>query len=70
MDVRVIPDYGIYKGAGAKCDHRRIGVRARVHANLNLDMRGACVRATQKTVATHTLPFCNTSRYMQRRNQW
>ena len=37
---------GIYKGggAGAKCDHQRIGVRARVSANLDLDVRGACVR--------------------------
>ena len=37
---RVIPDYGIYKGAGvcAKCDYQRIGVRAHVRANLNLDV--------------------------------
>ena len=28
---------GFYKGAGAKCDHQRIGVRARVRANLDLD---------------------------------
>ena len=37
---------GIYEGscAGAKCDHQRIGVRARVRANLNLDVRGACAR--------------------------
>ena len=37
---------GIYKGAGAgvKCDHQRIGVRTRVRAVLDLDVRGACVR--------------------------
>ena len=29
-------------GVGAKCDHQRIGVRARVRANLDLDVRGAC----------------------------
>ena len=41
-------------GAGAKCDHLKLGVRTRVRADLNLDVRGACVRP-KKTVATHTL---------------
>ena len=31
-------------GAGAKCDHFKLGVRTRVRAHLNLDVRGACVR--------------------------
>ena len=35
---------GIYKGAGAKCDHRRIGVRARVRAK-RLLKHGCDVRA-------------------------
>ena len=48
---------GIYKGAGsvAKCDHRRIGVRARVRANLDLDVRGACVRRKKQSQLT---PCC------------
>ena len=29
-------------GAGAKCDHFKLGVRTRVRAHLNLDVRGAC----------------------------
>ena len=32
------------KGAGAKCDHLKLGVRTGVRAHLNLDVRGACVR--------------------------
>ena len=42
---------GIYKGAGAgaKCDHQRIGVRACVRANLDLDVRGACVRRKKRS---------------------
>ena len=40
---------GIYKGAGAKCDHQRIGVRTRVRANLDLDVRGACVRRKKRS---------------------
>ena len=45
---------GIYKGAGAgaKCDHQRIGVRARVRANLDLDVRGACVRRKKRSQLT------------------
>ena len=41
---------GCYKGAraGAKCDHQRIGVRA----NLDLDMRGACVRRKKRSQLT------------------
>ena len=31
-------------GAGAKCDHFKLGVRTRVRAHPNLDVRGACVR--------------------------
>ena len=31
-------------GAGAKCDHFKLGVCTRVRAHLNLDVRGACVR--------------------------
>ena len=42
--------------AGAKCDLLKLGVRTRVRAHLNLDVRGACVRP-KKMVATHTLPF-------------
>ena len=41
-------------GAGAKCDHFKLGVRTRVRAHLNLDVRGACVRP-KKGFATHTL---------------
>ena len=36
-------------GAGAKCDHQRIGVRTRVRANLDLDVRGACVRRKKRS---------------------
>ena len=43
---------GIYKGAGAKCDHQRIGVRTRVRANLDLDVRGACVRRKKRSQLT------------------
>ena len=31
-------------GAGAKCDHFKLEVRTHVRANLNLEVRGACVR--------------------------
>ena len=45
--------YGIkYIGAGAKCDHQRIGVRARVRANPDLDVRGACVRPKKRSQLT------------------
>ena len=40
------------KGAGAKCDQQRIGVRARVRANLDLDVRGACVRRKKPSQPT------------------
>ena len=48
---------GIYKGAGAgaKCDHQRIGVHARVRAKLDLDVRGACVRRKKRSQLT---PCC------------
>ena len=39
-------------GAGAKCDHQRFGVRTPVHANLDLDVRGACVRCKKRTQLT------------------
>ena len=42
----------VYKGAGAKCDHQRNGVRARVRANLDLDVRGACVRRKKRSQLT------------------
>ena len=38
--------------AGVKCDHQRIGVRARVRANLDLDVRGACVRRKKRSQLT------------------
>ena len=38
--------------AGAKCDQQRIGVRARVRANLDLDVRGACVRRKKRSQLT------------------
>ena len=47
--------YSFYKkgaGAGAKCDHQRIGVRARVRASLDLDVRGACVRRKKRSQLT------------------
>jgi hypothetical protein len=47
--------YGIYKGAGAKCDHQRIGVHARVRANLDLDVQGACVRRKKRSQLTPCL---------------
>ena len=40
------------KGAGAKCDQQRIGVRALVRANLDLDVRGACVRRKKQSQLT------------------
>jgi hypothetical protein len=39
-------------GAGAKCDHQRIGVRARVRADLDLDVRRACVRRKKRSQLT------------------
>ena len=39
-------------GAGAKCDHCKLGVRTRVHAHLNLDVRGACVRPKKRSQLT------------------
>ena len=47
---RYLKDF--YKGAGAKCDHQRIGVCARVRANLDLDVRGACVRRKKPSQPT------------------
>ena len=43
---------GVGVGAGAKCDHQRMGVRARVRANLDLDVRGACVRRKKPSQPT------------------
>ena len=37
-------------GAGAKCDH--LGVRTRVRAHLNLDVRGAFVRPKKRSQLT------------------
>ena len=37
------------KGAGAKCDHLKLGVRTRVSAHLNLDVRGACVQPKKRS---------------------
>ena len=39
-------------GAGAKCDLLKLGVRTRVRAHLNLDMRGACVRPKKRSQVT------------------
>ena len=36
-------------GAGAKCDHFKLGVRTRVRAHLKLDVRGACVRPQKRS---------------------
>ena len=49
-------------GAGAKCDHQRIGVRARVRANIDLDVRGACVRRKKPSQPTPWTIF-NSSHY-------
>ena len=35
-------------GAGVKCDHFKLGVRTRVRAHLNLDVRGECVRPKKR----------------------
>ena len=45
------------KGAGAKCNHLKLEVRTPVRACIPKSGRARCVRATQKTVATHTLPI-------------
>ena len=39
-------------GAGAKCDHFKLGVCTRVRVHLNLDMRGACVRPKKRSQLT------------------
>ena len=39
-------------GAGAKCDLLKLGVRTRVRAHLNLDVRGACVRPKKRSQLT------------------
>ena len=54
LDVQVKISYDLLKisllhyekGAGAKCDHHKMKVRARSH--LNLDVRGACVRRKKR----------------------
>ena len=40
------------KSFGAKCDHFKLGVRTRVRAHLNLDVRGACVRPKKRSQLT------------------
>ena len=40
------------KSTGAKCDHLKLGVRTRVRADLNLDVRGACVRPKKRSQLT------------------
>ena len=42
-------------GAGVKCDHLKLGVRTRVRADLNLDVRGACVRPKKRSQLTPCL---------------
>ena len=44
----------ISKGAsaGAKCDHHKMKVHARVRAHLHLDVRGACVRRKKRSQPT------------------
>jgi hypothetical protein len=51
-DTRIV--YGIQKGAGAgaKCNHHKIGVSERVRANLDLDMRSACDRRKKRSQLT------------------
>ena len=39
-------------GAGAKGDHFKLGVRTRVRADLNLDVRGACVQPKKRSQLT------------------
>ena len=39
-------------GAGAKCDHFKLGVRTRVRVHLNLDVRGVCVRPKKRSQLT------------------
>jgi hypothetical protein len=39
-------------GAGGKCDHLKLGVRTRVRAHLNLDVRGACARPKKRSQLT------------------
>ena len=39
-------------GAGANCDHFKLQVRTPVHANLNLDVRTACVRPKKRSQLT------------------
>ena len=57
VDPLIDPTTGMVftKGAGAKCDHQRIGVRARVRADLDLDVRGACVRRKKPSQPTPCL---------------
>ena len=45
----------LIKGAGAKCSHIKLEVRTRVRTHLNLDVQGACVRATPKKPSQLTL---------------
>ena len=39
-------------GAGAKCDHLKLGVRTHVRADLNMDVRGACVQPKKRSQLT------------------
>jgi hypothetical protein len=41
-----------WKGVGAKCNHKIIGMCARVRANLDLDVRGACVWRKKRSQPT------------------
>ena len=53
MSGRVVESIYCYQlGAGAECDHQIIGVRTRVRAGLDLDVRGACVRRKKPSQLT------------------
>ena len=46
----------------AKCDHLKLGLRTRVRADLNLDVRGACVRPKKQSQLTPcSLQVCSTA---------
>ena len=40
------------KSVGVKYDHFKLGVRTRVRAHINLDVRGACVRPKKRSQLT------------------
>ena len=51
-EIEVLKNAKRKKKTNQKCDHFKLGVRTRVRAHLNLDVRGACVRPKKRSQLT------------------